>query len=255
MADPRLYPDDLIMQLRALEERVRTLETANRLTYSTVGETGLLTVVDSSGTLVAELGTTNASNTSGGPPAGTVGVAVYDPASGNLIFRAGSHVDLAGNAGIEARDTDTGFTSFMATTQGFVLPSIGYQVGPLTSFTAPPWQTTSASFVAIYESHVHRVPANALRHRAVVSTPVGSAGEIVLFSVNSGLSTTAKAVNTGGTAQAVDFNWLHGAALHVTSTFQLQARLTSGAGPISVWPPRSGFDFQGGTVDSSTTGG
>lgn len=254
MADLRLFPDDLVAQLKALEDRIRTLETANRLVASAILG-GVLTIYDNAGAVVAEIGLTNASNTTGGPPAGTVGVAVYDPATGNVVFRAGTNVDLSGNPGIEARDTVTGFTAFMATTQGFVLPSLCYQVGPITPFTTAPWQTTSGSFVPIYESHVHRVPANALRHRAIASTPVGSTGEIVLFSVNSGVTTTAKTVNTSGSAATFDFNWLHGAAQHVTSTFQLQARLTSGAGPISVYWPRSGFDFQGGTVDGSTVGG
>lgn len=253
MADPRLYPDDLIMQLRQLEQRVRELESSNRLVASDVG--GLMVVTNSSGQTVAEIGLTNANNVTGGPPVGTIGICIYDPSTGNVVFRAGTNVDLAGNPGVEVRDTVTGFTAFMATTQGFVLPSLCYQTGPINPFVTPPWNTTSATMVAIYESHVHRVPANAVRHRAIASVPAGSTGEIEMFSVNSGLSTNPKTVNTSGAAASFDFNWLHGAAQHVTSTFQLRARLTSGAGPISIYDPRSGFDFQGGTLDGSTSGG
>lgn len=254
MADARLHPDDLIMQLRKLEERVRTLETANRLTFSTVGETGLLTVVDSSGTLIAELGATNASNTSGGPPAGTVGVAVYDPVSGNLVFRAGTNVDLAGNAGIEARDTTTGFTALMATTLGLVTPYIAYHPGPMTGFAAT-YDTTSTTFVTVYESFCYRIPADAMRHRAWASVDASTTGELRMIQTSANPQQTNPKSVTSTSQTGFDFIWQHGAPMHASAPFQLQARVASGAGAIHVWPARSSFGFGGHTVDSATTGG
>lgn len=254
MADPRLHPDDLILQLRALEERVRTLETANRLSFSTLGETGTMTVVDTSGTLVAELGNTNASNTSGGPPAGTVGVAVYDPVTGNLIFRAGSNVDLAGNAGIEARDTTTGFTSLMATTLGLVVPYVAYHPGPFTGFTGT-YDTTSTTFVTVYESYCYRIPADAMRHRAWASVDASTTGEIRMVQASANPQQTNPKSVTSTSQLGFDFIWQHGAPMHASAPFQLQARVASGAGAIHVWPARSSFGFGGHTVDNATTGG
>ena len=54
--DPLLYPTAFLVYVQSLEDRIRALEASNRLQSGTVGKGGTISVLNSAGVVIAEMG-------------------------------------------------------------------------------------------------------------------------------------------------------------------------------------------------------
>jgi hypothetical protein len=170
-------------------------------------------------------------------------------AAGKPIVVLGKQAD--GSYGIAVSDA-TGVVLFKADSLGIATPA------PAPMRSEVPVTVTSAAFVNIGTCALEMLATDAVRIRSTVTVDAATAGEIRLANVSAGTFTNAIALPAGFNGFA-EFRWLHGLPIGNLGPFyfRLQARRTSGAGNVNVYPSDGGLVQQRGAlmVPAATTTG
>lgn len=222
-------PEDLGRVLADFERRIRTLETAQRLTKASITDdagnelvrfdrTGIR-IFDATGVLHSLLD--------------TLGIRVFDDAGVQRAFLG--NLDGAGNFGVEVRDP-AGGVRFRGDNDGLRDPYLALAPFDLTDFKP----ITAAAFVDVgYYFQAENISHIGLYVWMQAAGDAATTGEIRIKNVTSGAVTTAHAVPAGAATQK-QFRWLHGATLGTGPVvFAVQARRTGGAGNVNVYHPAS----------------
>lgn len=227
MIDPAL-PADIGAQFRALEERIKVLETAPRLNASATR--GTFTVLDASGTKVAEISSAGIRFYSSG-----VEQARLDP-NGVTGRSGGVDVAVAGTtaygAGIRVNDS-ANRTHFLATTgAGIVFPYLATPWLKTNDFTA----VTSATFTSPHFSWVELFSSKMFRFTVQVGTDAGTTGDLRVLVAGTQLGNIWSL--SAGTLANHEFVAAHGQILDSGPwVVELQARRTGGTGNVNVYRP------------------
>lgn len=198
MADETLFPDDLILQLKQLERRVRTLESSNRLLSGSI-QGGTLKVLAPDLGKIAEIG-----SIFGG---GTDGLLVYAADHATVIL-----------------DADR--------VQGFASPwmsSAWHDPADLHTIT-------SGTFATTWQTLTELMWSTQVLFRCVVITDGATTGELRVTMAGTAVSNVKTIpISTSG---FVEFRWQHGLAIGGGPVVTvLDARRASGAGLFQVSHP------------------
>lgn len=137
--------------------------------------------------------------------------------------------------GVAVRDDDGSTVRLWIDERGFVSPYLN--ASAWVGDTGDSLSTSSGSFVTLY-----RAQAETITHLGVyvwvdVSTPGGTTGEVRVHTTS---GDTDPHTVASGAADFQQFKWLHPHPLSAGPiVFHVQARVTSGAGAITVTRPRS----------------
>lgn len=117
-------------------------------------------------------------------------------------------------------------------------------------------QTSSGTFSPQWEGFIGRITHDALQVELVVHVPSGSVGQIRLFESATASHSASQTVNFSASTQRFTWNWAPGWPVGATGNvmMQVQSRLVSGAGPVTVYQPDI-FDLVGSGVISATATG
>lgn len=200
MADPLLYPDNNAAQLRDLEQRVRTLESVNRLLSSSILG-GTLKVLDASGGRIAEIGSLFGGTTDG------------------LVVYAADHVTAV-------LDADR--------VQGFASPWLGEAwQDPAESHVI-----TTPTFATTWQTETELMWATQILFRVPCFTDAGTTGEIRLVAAGGATATAVKTIPANTASLFFECRWAHGLTIGTGPIFfSLDARRASGAGNFTVFKP------------------
>lgn len=201
MADERLFPDDLVLQLKQLEDRVRTLESANRLQAGSINGGAIVVRDDTTDAPIVVLGEL--------APSGV--------GSGIMSFAADrTHVMLNVND-----------------LEGFGTPWLGHAwFDPLAGNTV-----TSGTFVGAYLTIAEVLWSTQLLFRVGCQTDGATTGELRITVVGTGQLGSVKTipVSTNG---YFEYRMQHGLLIGSGPYYiTLEARRASGAGTFKVFVP------------------
>lgn len=197
MADPTLFPDDLILQLKTLERRVRELESSNRLLSSAILG-GTFQVLDAGGGRIAEIGS------------------VYSGTSDGLLVYASDHTTLI-------LDVDRA--------QGFASP----WMSSAWADAAEAHTITSGSLASTWRTMTELMWSTQVVFRLFVTTDAATTGELQIGMGGSFSATKTVAPSTSGFLEFRWAHGLAIGVGPVFT--DLYARRVSGAGSFQVFHP------------------
>lgn len=201
-------PEDLGRLLAEIERRLRTLETSQRASNTSI--------TDEDGNELVRFDRD--------------GIKIYD-ATGVLRARFG-YINVASGYGVSVWDENAGLR-FEVNDDGYRDPWLPH---PMIS-AGVSTNVTGGSFAAIYQGQVQLVTHKGVSLTAVVSTDVGTVGEVRLKNIDTGATTSVVSIGSGSSIEQ-GFNWLHGSLLGGGPVrFDLEARRVSGAGNVIVYQP------------------
>ena len=230
-------------RLRAIEQKLEEALRRNPLRDASMTD-GALRILDAAG---------NQQIVIGKQTDGTYGIWSFDDA-GNVVLKLDDNglraydtsglvrgligLITSGNYGVRVRDASNGIR--------FSIDNDGYR----DPWLAHPWRgvlspsresTTSASFQSLWRSRVELLTHKGVACTAAWVTDAGTTAEIRL---SSGFGQTSAVALAAGSSGSQQFQWLHGLALGGGPIdFELQARVTGGAGQVHLDEPFGGCEM------------
>lgn len=232
LLNPGDGPAQFEQRLRRIEAELAALSTSRRAPTTSIAS-GAISILDSDGNVIGNVGTS--------PESGRLGISTFDTTTGETVAHIGevqlTNINPAGteiDEGVIVQDQD-GIDILLATrTRGLIFPAQQFEWRTPNEFTA----ITSASFVTVYESTVKRAPSTAVRFDAIVGADAATTGEVRVQI--SGVVDGAAVTCAAGAFTYPEFKLdTAGLGLDPGSAFtvNLQARRTGGAGNINVYRP------------------
>lgn len=203
----------------AIEERLRALETAPRIT-STSQRGGSFQLLDD---------------------------------DGNLLFTFGTYTRQEfEDYGIQSRiptgggGPDDYTTSLEINVNGMEAPQIPLNIQPLNEYI----DVTAGTFTAVWQANASLLVSDSIWWNSIIGADVGTAGQARLES--GGVYSDVIPIAAGSFTDIV-YKWKHGFSQGGARIFRLEVRRTSGAGTLHVYNPY--WVSQGGSAGLSSTAG